>query len=75
MASDPRFAAFSQLLSTTTMGLAIPSFKEEFGDGKRIDFIGTLSHSFISDHVDDVKFPGINIDKNGVAKLSINVGA
>ena len=47
MSSDPRFAVFKQLLTTTTIGMAIPSFKEEHGEGKPIDIVGTTSHDFI----------------------------
>jgi hypothetical protein len=49
---DPRMALFKQLLTTTSVGMAIPSFKTEYGEGKMIDVVGTLSHDFISDKID-----------------------
>jgi hypothetical protein len=47
MSIDPRFALFRQLLTTTTLGMALPSFTEEFGENKALDVIGTLQHEFI----------------------------
>lgn len=44
MSKDPRFALFRQLLTTSTIGMALPSFKEEYGEGKPIDIISTISH-------------------------------
>jgi hypothetical protein len=48
LALDPRLAVMKQLLTTTTVGLAIPSFKEEYGENKPIDLVLTASHDFIS---------------------------
>jgi hypothetical protein len=48
LALDPRLAVMKQLLTTTTVGLAIPSFKEEYGENKPIDLVLTTSHDFIS---------------------------
>ena len=75
MVKDPRFKMFTQMLTTATVGMLLPAFKEEFGDSKPIDLIGTLSQSFISDKVDNVAPSGISIDKNGNLKLNINAGA
>lgn len=47
MSYDPRFALFKQMLTTTTIGLVLPSFKDDYGEGKSIDLVGTLSHDFI----------------------------
>lgn len=56
---DPRMALFKQLLTTTSVGMAIPSFKAEYGEGKMIDVVGTLSHDFISDKIDGLQPSGI----------------
>jgi hypothetical protein len=76
MSFDPRFAVFKQLLTTTTLGLAIPSYKEEYGDGKPIDLVGTASHSFIASGLGESMTPtGLSIDKNGNCELTLNLGA
>lgn len=75
MNKDPRFKMFTQLMTTTTLGMALPAFKEDFGEGKPVDVVGTLSHDFISSTVDNVPLSGLSIDKNGNAKLAINLGA
>jgi hypothetical protein len=43
MSRDQRMALFKQLLTTTSVGMILPSFKEEFGDNKMVDLVGTLS--------------------------------
>ena len=75
MSKDPRFAVFKQLMTTSTIGMVLPAFKEDFGDGKNIDLVGTLSHDFISGVVENVGKSGISLDKNGNLKLNINMGA
>jgi hypothetical protein len=34
------------MMTTSTLAMAIPAFKEEYGDGKPFDLIGTLSYDF-----------------------------
>jgi len=72
---DPRFKMFAQLLTTTTLGMVLPNFKEEYGEGRPLDLVGTLSHDFITDAVENTPLSGINLDKNGNLKLNINAGA
>ena len=74
-AGDPRYAVFRQLLTTSTVGMILPSFKEDYGEGKPIDLIGTLSYMFVNDRVENAPFTGITLDKNGVVKAAINMGA
>lgn len=74
-AKDPRFQVFQQLLTTSTVGMILPSFKEDYGEGKPIDLIGTLSHDFIAEKVDNINFSGISLDKNGIIKAQINFGS
>lgn len=44
MSKDPRMSLFRQLLTTTSAAMLMPSFKEEYGEGKALDIVGTLSH-------------------------------
>jgi hypothetical protein len=53
MKTDSRFAQFTALMSTATLGMAIPSFKEEYEEPKPFDLVGTLSHEFFSDKITD----------------------
>ena len=53
MTIDPRFAVAKQLMTTTTVGMALPQFKEEYGEGKAIDVVGTVSHDFMSGGIED----------------------
>jgi hypothetical protein len=55
--------------------MILPSFKEDYGEGKPIDLIGTLSHMFIADRIDNAQMSGITLDKNGIIKGTINAGA
>ena len=63
------------MLTSTNIGVAIPSFKEEYGDNKPVDLVGTVSHEFFSDRISDAAFSGVYLDKNGFLKLNINAGA
>jgi hypothetical protein len=66
MQMDPRFAVFTQLLTTTTLGMVMPSFKEEYGEGRPIDLVGTVSHDFMETNLGgDVTPSGLTIEKNG----------
>jgi hypothetical protein len=62
MSKDPRFALFRQLLTTTTVGMALPAFKDEFGEGKAIDIISTLYHDFIATGIDNLTPSGFTLD-------------
>lgn len=75
MSKDARFAMFKQFLSTSTVGLILPAFKEDYGDAKAIDLVGTLSHDFFSATVEGATMSGIHLDKNGNLKLNVNMGA
>lgn len=54
LSRDPRFNMFKQLMTTSTIGMVLPAFKEDFGDGKSVDLVGTLSHDFIADAVENI---------------------
>ena len=75
MLQDPRMTQFVPLLTSTNIGVAVPSFKEEYGDGKHIDLIGTLSHEFFAEKFPDSSFSGVSLDKNGFLKITMNMGA
>jgi hypothetical protein len=76
MSLDPRFIVFRQLLTSTTLGMVLPSFKEEYGEGRPLDLVGTASHDFINSGLGgDVNPSGLKIDKNGNFHFQINLGA
>lgn len=53
----------------------MPSFKEEYGDGKPIDLVGTISHDFIDSGLEGDQTPsGITIEKNGNFHIDLNIG-
>lgn len=72
---DPRFAVFLQLLTTSTVGMVLPSFKEDFGEGRPIDVIGTLSHELFTEKIDNAQFTGISIDNKGILRANLNAAA
>jgi hypothetical protein len=45
---DKRLAVMKQLLTTSTIGLAVPSFKEEYGENRPINVVFTVSHEFMT---------------------------
>jgi hypothetical protein len=63
------------MLSTTTVGFAVPSFKEEYGADKRLDIVGTMSHSFISNMIEGTSRQGLSILPDGTIKILFNIGA
>ena len=75
MLADPRLAQLASLLTSSNIGVAIPSFTEEYGENKKIDVIGTLSHEFFSDRITDAANTAITLDKNGILKANFNMGA
>lgn len=75
MTIDPRFAVAKQLMTTTTVGMALPQFKEEYGEGKAIDVVGTVSHDFMSGGIEDAQPSGFTLEKNGNFQFLVNLGA
>lgn len=75
MSKDPRFALFRQLLTTSTVGMALPSFKDEYGEGKAVDIISTISHKELSDTLDTIQPSGFTLDAKGNFKVFMNVGS
>ena len=66
---------FQKFLSTSTIGLVLPAFKEDFGDDKAIDLVGTLSHDFFQSTIEGATMSGVHLEKNGNLRLNINMGA
>lgn len=62
-------------MTTTSLGMALPQFKEEYGDGRPFDVVGTLSHDFMSGGMDDPKPTGFTLEKNGNFQFLLNLGA
>jgi len=65
-----------QLLTTTTVGMVIPSFKEEYGENRPINLVLTASHDFMTSGLgDDVTPSGIQLEGNGNFQVTVNIGA
>jgi len=55
-----------QLLTTTTIGMAIPSFKEEYGENRPLNVVLTASHDFMTSGLGEEVTPtGLQIEANG----------
>ena len=72
MKMDDKMRPFLEQLNTSTIGLMMPQFIEEFGDNKEIDFYLSLSHSLISKKIENAKVSGFQIDKNGNFRFQFN---
>ena len=72
MKMDDKMRPFLDQLNTSTVGLMIPQFIEEFGENKEIDFYMSLSHSLISKKIENAKVSGFQIDKNGNFRFQFN---
>lgn len=59
-------------LTTTHIGLYIPSFLEEFGPDKTFDVVGSLSMKAVKSLIKEEVKTGFLIDKNGNFKLHLN---
>lgn len=60
-------------LKTTLIGMALPEFSQEFGDGKLFDVKFTFDHSYFKKGIPGAKMSSINMDKNGNWKFRINL--
>ena len=59
-------------MTTTTLGKIIPSFLEEFGPGKNVDLLGSMSLKAVNSQLDDQVQTGFLIEKNGNFKFILN---
>lgn len=75
LGAEPRFAIFSQLLTTSTVGMALPNFKEEYGNNKAVDLILSINHEEILKHNENMPVSGVTLDQKGNYKVSLNIGA
>lgn len=75
LAIDPRLIVMRQLLTTTTIGMAIPAFKEQFGENKPIDIVFDPSHTFMTEGLGQVSPTSVSIDGNGNFNVLANLGA
>jgi len=58
MKMDDKMRPFLEQLNTSTLGLMMPQFIEEFGEDKSVDFYLSLSHSLISKKIENAKVSG-----------------
>lgn len=73
---DPRLAVMKQLLTTTTIGMVVPSFKEEYGDNRPLNVVLSGSHEFMTSGLGgDVTPTGVSIDEKGNFQITANLGA
>ena len=70
---NPKAKPVLDMLTTSTVGTVLPVFVDEFGHNKKIDLVGSPSHSFFLDGIPVSKMTGIYMDKNGNWKLQINI--
>lgn len=75
LALDPRLVMMRQLLTTTTIGMVIPQFKEQYGEGRPIDIVLTPSHEFMVNGLGNVNPTSVSIDANGNFNVIANLGA
>lgn len=69
MSKQPRLAIMRQLLTTTTIGSMIPSFKEQYGEDKQVDILATLHHHYVAEALENLVPTGFSLDKKGNFKL------
>jgi hypothetical protein len=55
--------------------MAIPQFKEEYGEGRPIDIVLTPSHEFMTTGLGNVNPTSVSIDANGNFNVIANLGA
>jgi hypothetical protein len=73
---DSRLAVMKQLLTTTSVGMLIPSFKEEYGENRPINLVLTASHDFMTSGVGEDTTPsGVQLEGNGNFQVTLNIGA
>lgn len=70
---DPKTRDMTQQMVTDSIGLLMPQVLEEYGPGKNVDVMFTLSHSLISEKLDSQRVSGFQMDKNGNFRLTLNV--
>jgi hypothetical protein len=66
---------FVNVMTTGSLGMAIPAFKEEYEESKPIDLVGTLSYDFFTNKISEALNSGVTLDKNGILKIGLNLGA
>ena len=74
-AKNEKAQPFLEMLTTTSVGMVLPQFTEEYGSGKKIDLVFSPSHNMFLDGFPESKMSGIYMDKNGNWKFQINLSA
>jgi len=64
-----------QMLTTTTIGVTIPSFKEQYGENKPVDIVMDSTQSFFDEGLGPVTPTSVSIDANGNFNVVCNIGA
>jgi len=55
--------------------MALPNFKEEYGNNKAVDLILSINHEEILKHNENMPVSGVTLDQKGNYKVSLNIGA
>lgn len=71
----PNGLEIGEILQTSAVGLVIPSFVEDFGEGNRLDIVINPAHSAFQKGVPTAKPSGFYFEKKGIFKVQINVAA
>ncbi len=61
-------------MTTTTMALILPEFKDQFGEGKKVDLIFSLNQAYMEHMVPEIEKSAFEIKENGVMGVNFNFG-
>jgi hypothetical protein len=62
------------MLTTTTIGVTIPSFKEQYGENKPVDIVIDSTQSFMDEGLGTVTPTSVSLDANGNFNIVGNIG-
>jgi hypothetical protein len=71
---DPRLKVMREMLTTTTIGVTIPSFKEQYGESKPVDIVIDSTQSFMDEGLGTVTPTSVSLDANGNFNIVGNIG-
>jgi hypothetical protein len=62
------------MLTTTTIGVTIPSFKEQYGEGRPVDIVLDGTQDFLDKGLEGVTPTSVSIEANGNFAITFNLG-
>lgn len=72
MKNNPKLKPFIGQMKTDAVATLIPTFTDEYGEGKKIDLMFSPSHLLFAEGIPGSKMSGMYIDKNGNWKIQAN---